>query len=96
MEADTTALFFFPPFRRYFILRAHESSIYRYPWWNCNVGLDVTRPHGSATRAGITEIPNESAVLSSMKSNIGDKRGLYIFPGLRVRENPSRTERVRR
>jgi hypothetical protein len=30
--------------------------------------------------AGITEIPNESAVLSSMKSNIGDKRGLYIFP----------------
>ena len=34
--------------------------------------------------AGITEIPNESAVLSSMQSNIGDRAGLYIFPGLGV------------
>jgi hypothetical protein len=43
--------------------------------------------------AGITEIPNESAVLSSMHSNIGDKRGLYIFPGLGVRGNASREEK---
>jgi hypothetical protein len=43
--------------------------------------------------AGITEIPNESAVLSSMHSNIGDKRGLYIFPGPGVRENASREEK---
>ena len=43
--------------------------------------------------AGITEIPNESAVLSSMQSNIGDKRGLYIFPGLGVRENASQAEK---
>jgi hypothetical protein len=32
-------------------------------------------------QAGIDEIPNESAVLSAMQSGIGDKTGLYIFPG---------------
>jgi hypothetical protein len=30
--------------------------------------------------AGISEIPNESAVLGAMQSNIGDQTGLYIFP----------------
>jgi hypothetical protein len=34
--------------------------------------------------AGVNEIPNESAVLNAMQSNIGDKAGLYIFPGLGV------------
>ena len=34
--------------------------------------------------AGISEIPNESAVLDSMKSSMGDKTGLYIFPGLGI------------
>ena len=43
--------------------------------------------------AGITEIPNESAVLNSMQSNIGDKTGLYIFPGLGVGKNASRQEK---
>jgi len=43
--------------------------------------------------AGITEIPNESAVLNSMQSNIGDKAGLYIFPGLGLGENASREEK---
>jgi hypothetical protein len=43
--------------------------------------------------AGITEIPNESAVLSSMQSNIGEKAGLYIFPGLSLGENASREEK---
>jgi len=43
--------------------------------------------------AGITEIPNESAVLNSMQSNIGDKAGLYIFPGLGLGENASRGEK---
>jgi len=43
--------------------------------------------------AGITEIPNESAVLNSMQSNIGDKAGLYIFPGLGIGENASREEK---
>ena len=43
--------------------------------------------------AGITEIPNESAVLSSMQTNIGERTGLYIFPGLGVGENGSREEK---
>ncbi len=37
--------------------------------------------------AGISEIPNESAVLSALQSNIGDQTGLYIFPGLGVGKN---------
>jgi hypothetical protein len=43
--------------------------------------------------AGITEIPNESAVLNSMQSNIGDKTGLYIFPGLGVAKDATREEK---
>jgi hypothetical protein len=43
--------------------------------------------------AGITEIPNESALLSAMQSNIGDKTGLYIFPGLGLGENATREEK---
>ncbi|HEY2569290.1 MAG TPA: hypothetical protein VGI25_08220 [Candidatus Udaeobacter sp.] len=43
--------------------------------------------------AGIREIPNESAVLDAMKSNIGDQRGLYIFPGMGVGKNATRQER---
>ncbi len=41
--------------------------------------------------AGINEIPNESAVLSAMQGSIGDKTGLYIFPGLGVGKNISVT-----
>ena len=43
--------------------------------------------------AGIGEIPNESAVLSTMQSSIGDQTGLYIFPGLGVGKNASRQEK---
>jgi hypothetical protein len=43
--------------------------------------------------AGINEIPNESAVLSAMQSSIGDKTGLYIFPGLGVSKNATREEK---
>ena len=43
--------------------------------------------------AGITEIPNESAVLSTMQSNIGDQTGLYIFPGMGIGKNASRQEK---
>jgi hypothetical protein len=43
--------------------------------------------------AGINEIPNESAVLSAMQSSIGDKTGLYIFPGLGVGKNATREEK---
>ena len=40
--------------------------------------------------AGIREIPNEAAVLGAMQSNIANKRGLYVFPGLGLGPNPSR------
>jgi hypothetical protein len=43
--------------------------------------------------AGVGEIPNESAVLSALQSNIGDQTGLYIFPGLGVGKNATRQER---
>jgi hypothetical protein len=43
--------------------------------------------------AGIREIPNESAVLSAMQSNIGDQTGLYIFPGPGVGKNATRQEK---
>jgi len=43
--------------------------------------------------AGIREIPNESAVLSVMQSNIGDQTGLYIFPGPGVGKNATRQEK---
>ena len=40
--------------------------------------------------AGISEIPNESAVLSAMQSNIDEQTGLYIFPGPGVGKNATR------
>jgi len=35
--------------------------------------------------AGIKEILNEPAVLSAMRSSLGDSSGLYLFPGLGLR-----------
>lgn len=43
--------------------------------------------------AGLGEIPNESAVLSAMQSNIGDQTGLYIFPGPGQGKNATRQEK---
>jgi hypothetical protein len=43
--------------------------------------------------AGISEIPNESAVLGAMQSNIGDQTGLYIFPGPGVGKNATRQKK---
>jgi hypothetical protein len=43
--------------------------------------------------AGIGEIPNESTVLNAMQSSMGDKTGLYIFPGLGVAKNATREEK---
>jgi len=43
--------------------------------------------------AGVGEIPNESAVLSAMQSNIGDQTGLYIFPGPGLGKNATRKEK---
>ena len=43
--------------------------------------------------AGIREIPNESAVLSTMQSNIGQQDGLYVFPGPGIGRNATREEK---
>jgi hypothetical protein len=43
--------------------------------------------------AGISEIPNEKTVLDAMQSNIGEKSGLYFFPGPGVGPNATRQER---
>ena len=43
--------------------------------------------------AGISEIPNEQAVLAAMQSNIAEKSGLYFFPGPGVGPNATRQER---
>ena len=50
----------------------------------------MTLPLGEA---GINEIPNESTVLGAMQSGIGDKTGLYIFPGLGVGKTATREEK---
>jgi hypothetical protein len=50
----------------------------------------MTLPLGEA---GIREIPNESAVLSAMQSNIDGQTGLYIFPGTGVGKNATRDEK---
>lgn len=42
-------------------------------------------------KAGIKEIPNEQAVLGSMKANISDS-GLYVLPGLGLPENATRAQ----
>src|SRR5213596_4598 len=43
--------------------------------------------------AGIREIPNESAALSAMQSNIGGNTGLYILPGPGIGKNVTRQEK---
>jgi hypothetical protein len=42
---------------------------------------------------GIREMPNEAAVLDAMKTNIGENRGLYIFPGPGLGPNPTREQK---
>ena len=44
-------------------------------------------------QVGIREIPNEAAVLDAMKSNIGENRGLYIFPGAGLGPNATREQK---
>ena len=42
--------------------------------------------------AGIREIPNEAAVLDALKTNLGENRGLYHFPGHGLGPNPTREQ----
>ena len=42
---------------------------------------------------GIRELPNEAAVLDCLKTNIGDNRGLYHFPGHDLGPNPTREQK---
>jgi hypothetical protein len=44
--------------------------------------------------AGIREIPNESGVLDAMQSNIGEKSGLYLFPGFGLGPNPTHEQKT--
>jgi len=44
-------------------------------------------------KAGIKEIPNEQAVLSSMKANMPED-GLYFLPGLGLPENATRAQQA--
>jgi hypothetical protein len=43
--------------------------------------------------AGISEIPNESAVLATMQSSIAEKSGLYFYPGLGVGPDATKQEK---
>jgi hypothetical protein len=43
--------------------------------------------------AGLGEIPNEQSLITAMQANIGDKSGLYIFPGPGVGESATRQEK---
>ncbi len=40
--------------------------------------------------AGIRELPNEPAVLAALQANLGESRGLYIFPGPGLGDHPTR------
>jgi hypothetical protein len=42
--------------------------------------------------AGISELPNEPAVLKAMQASMGSNPGLYRFPGLGVGANPTREQ----
>lgn len=42
---------------------------------------------------GVREMPNESIVLDSMRTNIGEKSGFYYFPGLGLGENPTHEQK---
>ena len=43
--------------------------------------------------AGLREMPNEAAVLTALQTNLGENRGLYIFPGLGLGPNPTREQK---
>jgi hypothetical protein len=42
---------------------------------------------------GVRQLPNEAAILDALKSNLGEARGLYIFPGTGLGPNATREEK---
>ncbi|MGH8093122.1 MAG: hypothetical protein ACREIF_06585 [Chthoniobacterales bacterium] len=42
---------------------------------------------------GVREMPNETIVLDTMQTNIGEKSGFYYFPGFGLGENPTREQK---
>jgi hypothetical protein len=43
--------------------------------------------------AGVQEIPNAPAVLSAMRSSMGDSSGLYLFPGMGLGPDATRQQK---
>ena len=43
--------------------------------------------------AGIKELPDQRAILAAMQTALGDKPGLYMFPGLGVGDNPTHEQK---
>jgi hypothetical protein len=43
--------------------------------------------------AGVSEVPNEQAVLSAIQNNVGAKPGLYIFPGTGLGPDASKEQK---
>lgn len=43
--------------------------------------------------AGVGELPNESAVIDALKTNLGENGGLYIFPGLGLGPDATREQK---
>jgi len=43
--------------------------------------------------AGVRELPNESAVMAALESNLGQNRGLYLYPGPGAGPNATRAQK---
>ena len=43
-------------------------------------------------QTGIKEMPNEAAVLSAMYTSLGEKSGMYMFPGMELGAHPTREQ----
>jgi hypothetical protein len=42
---------------------------------------------------GVSELPNESSVIDALKTNVGEKRGLYYFPGTGLGSDASHADK---
>ena len=43
-------------------------------------------------KTGIKELPNQQAIFAALQAGLGDKGGLYLFPGLGVGDNPTKEQ----